>query len=353
MSDTVYLSVGNRIIEKLVSYSIDADMFLAAGHFSIECSPRDALWIEPGLLIKLWVNKQCEMVGIIDRVEASASKKDHNIVLSGRDLVGLLCDHCCENFGTVDRLSGKTLIQIAEMLIKNVPFIQKKDLEYQEKTAKLDKLYKQEKIDPGETVFEVLKRCSVGRGLLFYGKPDGTFAFGKPRAKGSKASFSIIRSIKDSQKNNVEDGTLTRDISQCYSKITVIGQVDGKDDYDNDTQITVKGVAFVPGNIVPYYKPLVVTSNKDSIAPQREAEFIAGKQIAQAFALEYTVPHHSQSCGNWKINELCGVLDEALIVSGKPIRDTYLIYGRTFERDKETGSTTRLRLGYPGIMVSD
>ncbi len=352
MPDSVILSVEGRSIDQFKSYSIDADLFLAAGQFSFECT-KQAAFVDPGMRVKLWINKQCEMTGLVDRVEQNVNKKGRSITLSGRDLQGLLCDHCCENFGTVDKLNGKTLMQIAETLIRNVPFILKNDIVYQDKTAKLDRIHHQEKIDPGETIFEVLKRCAIGRGLLFYCLPDGTFVFGKPKDRGGKSLFAIVCRTENGGGNNVLEGSFIRDISQCYSKITVLGQVQGQDDFGSAAEIQVSGSAFVPGNVIPFYKPLVITSNKDGTSPSREAAFISGQQIARTFGLSYVVPGHSQPCGNWKINELCSVRDETFTMNGKTINDSYLIYGRTFERDLKNGSTTRLRLGYPGVIVSD
>ncbi|OGU18145.1 MAG: hypothetical protein A2076_06020 [Geobacteraceae bacterium GWC2_53_11] len=63
------------------------------------------------------------------------------------------------------------------------------------------------------------------------------------------------------------------------------------------------------------------------------------------FPLEYTVPNHSQNGKNYTVNKLATVKDEINKITG-----TYLVYGRTLNFDKQSGSTTTLRLGPPGLI---
>jgi prophage tail gpP-like protein len=350
MRDNVVLSVNGRQIDFIESYSVDSDLFMAASAFTFEYIDK-ALFVEPGMQAKLFINNICEMSGIIDRVEQSKQKGGKRTIISGRDMMGLLCDHCCEDFGVTHKFNGKTIRQIAETLIRTVPFIKKENIIFQAATARLDKIYNFEKINPGETVFEVLKRCATGRGLLFYCLPNGTFIFGKAKERGP-ASFTIISRKKNTLSNNAISGSLMRDISQCYSKITVLGDIQSLDDWDSPTKTKVSGSAFIPGNIIPYYKPQILTSNKDNVSPAREAAGHTGRQIAESLVLEYTVPLHSQNGSNWRINEICSVEDDDFKIAGSNIRDIFLIYGRTFTRDKRNGSITMLRLGYPGVIIS-
>jgi prophage tail gpP-like protein len=352
MSDNVQFVIDGRQISEVVSYEMDSDLFLAASSFSFECADTGIQEkLQAGALVKAYVNGACALSGIIDRIVVSARKKGISISVSGRDRMGLLCDHFCEDFGETYSMNGKTIKQVAEHLIRTVAYISRSDIDYQDEVEKFDRSYEFQKINPGETVFEVLRRCANGRGLIFYCKPDGTFVFGKPKEKGTPL-FHIIGRRKRTSSNNYIEGSFVSDISQCYSKVTVIGQVQGEDRFQNAIEVNCKATANQPEIIVPYYKPMVASKNEDGSTPKREAQRIIEQQRAGAYLAEYTVPGHIQGGNIWKINELCRIDDEIFLVGGKPVKRLMLVYGRTLIGDKKDGPITRIRLGFPGINLN-
>jgi prophage tail gpP-like protein len=314
--------------------------------------------ITAGMRCDLFVNGKRELTGLIDKVHRRVHKNGVSLAVAGRDLMGLLIDSYCERWLT---LSGKTLKGLAEMLLKDVPFINRKAIVYQEniigkgkgkkkasgKGGSIfahDAAQKIAQIEPGMTIFEVLKTYSLSRGLLFYCLPNGTFVFGRPLAKGDPAfNLQLLRSGTG---NNVIESDVMNDISKRYSKITVVGQQQGSQSIFAASGINTKTATAVVDNTFPFYKPFVPTDNNDSLSPKEHARMIMEKHRREGRHLHYKVGRHNQDGANWSINELCRVKDEAQGVDG-----VYLIYGRTFEMNKKDGPTTKLKLGEPGIIA--
>jgi prophage tail gpP-like protein len=354
--DAVELYVNNQKIDALLSYTVDSDLYVAADGFDIEIAGTD-LFIPVGAKAQLRVNGAVEMTGIIDAVAETGSKSSESTRISGRDYMGLLCDHHCEEYGDKQALGSKTVKQLAQALLTDVPFIDRSSVVYANGADMLDAIYKSNYIQPGQTVFDVLKEYASGRGLLFYCLPTGTFVLGKPVETGA-INFRLQRKRTNSEANNIVEGGCTRDISGSFSKAVIIGQRQGEDEFGSPVQINVRGSASVPTGAsaeFPFYKPYVATSNKDAIAPSLEAKRFINASRAKMQLLSYTTPGHSQNGRNWQANELCAVVDDCCHnQNGTAINGTYLVYSRTFEmQSKESGPTTRLKLGMPGAILSD
>lgn len=364
MQDKVELVVSDekghsQQISDFSSYEVESDLFVAADAFSFEHYDTN-LPVFPGQRASLHVNKTLEHVGIIDRVEASYDKKGRKLVVSGRDLMGLLCDHHCKDFSKKAVLDGKTVRDVARMLIADIPFIKGKTVEFQDGIERFNKVYDYEKIDPGETVFDVLHRLADGRGLLFYCKPDGTFVLGKPKDRGV-ASFALTCKKSNPAQNNVLSATMTGDISQAYSEVTVYGQVQGSVkigeidgvEFDSPSSINVKATSAMKlPDEFPFYKPQVHRLNKDFTSAKREASRLIEQHKTRMFSLEYTVPGHSQNGKNWRANEIVHIEDENFVWKGKRLSGNFLIHSRTFTRDKKQ-SITKLKIGPFGKVLDD
>ena len=352
--DTVSLQIAGRRIERFLSYSIEADLYTADDAFSLELA-KPEVEIKRGQRCELYVNGALELTGIIDKGSRKYDKAGLTLRIEGRDLMGLLVDSCCEQFVTVE---GKKLSDLAEMLLAKVPFINRKNITYQEnivgklkgkkKTVDepmmgfMDTPQKMSHIEPGMTIFEVLKTYATSRGLMFFAMPDGTFIFGRPKAKGEPVF--TLTCTKSGVGNNVLEGEEIDDISKRYSKVTVIGQQQGRDDMGMDATKVNSPPGIVEDKDFPFYKPFVAKDNNDSQSPPLHARFLMEQKRHQGYQLHYKVKGHSQNGKNWRINELCRVRDEVLGVDG-----VYLIYGRTMERSRQ-GTFAKLKLGMPGLI---
>jgi prophage tail gpP-like protein len=276
--------------------------------------------------------------------------------VEGRDFMGLLLDSYCEPpWKTVTDMKLKAL---AELLLTKTPFINRKTIVYQENVvgklkgkrrsassgflAGLDTAQKIGQIEAGMTIFDVLKNYSLSRGMLFYCLPDGTLVFGRPLAKG--APEYTLTMLKSGKGNNVIESEVEQDISRRYSKYTVVGQQQGSQAIFSSA--TINTVASATDTEFPFYKPFVACDNNDNLSPKERARVIMEKHRREGTHLVYTVGRHSQNGQNWAINRFCRVKDEKQYIDGD-----YLIYGRTFEMDKQTGPITKVKLGVPGAVA--
>lgn len=342
MSDKIVLQIGGRRIENFESYSIEADLYTADDAFSLELS-NPGVAVRAGARCELYVNDRRALTGIVDTVDRGGDKSGTTLRLEGRDLMGLLVDSYCEEF--VD-LQDVTLKSLAERLLRKVPYINRQAVRYQ--SGALQRIrsggdgeeQNHAKIEPGQTVFDVLKTYALSRGMMFFSLEDGTFVFGRPKTGGSPV-FRLVRRKSDPRENNVESGNLVDSIARRYSKIVVTGQQQGTDDIDPEH---INTLATVTDPSYPFYKPCVETDQNDALSPRQHARMRLEQMKFEGFQLRYRVPFHSQDGEPWRINEICHVLDEDLDIDGD-----YLIYGRTFKLDKN-GSYTELKLSYPGVV---
>lgn len=358
MSDRIALLINGAKIQNFLSYRVEADIYRADHAFSLELA-RPETEIKAGQRCELRVNDELALTGIIDKVSRRYQKSGLSLQVEGRDLMGLLVDSHCEKFVTV---KGKKLSELAEMLLETVPFINRKNIIYQQdvvgslgnleqerhpdQTLELyDKPHKFTQISPGMTVFEVLKTYALSRGLMFFSLPDGTFVFGRPRAKGEPA-YNLV-CTREGEDNNILEGSCDEDISKRYSKVRVIGQQQGRDDMgtgaDGAGKINTAATATDPD--FPFYKPYVSTDNNDSDSPAGRARLILEKQRHEGFQLNYKVRGHTQGARVWTINELVRVKDDVL---GQD--KVFLVFGRTFELSRQ-GVYTSVKLGPPGLVA--
>ena len=363
MSDTVELRVGadlkNKIpgikVEHFLNYSIHADLYTPADAFHLELANPETE-IKTGLVCELYINGQRELTGIIDKVTRKVNKSGVSLSVEGRDLMGLLVDSYCESWKTV---TGMKLKALADMLLIKVPFINRKDVVYQQNVvgrlkgkksktgssgllAGADTAQKISQIEPGMTIFDVLKNYSLSRGMLFYCEPEGSLVFGRPLVKG--APEYALQLLADGTGNNVIESEKIEDISRRYSKVTVVGQQQRSQ--STTAAAGINSASVVTDDDFPFYKPFVTQDNNDNVSPKERARMMMEKQRREGKQMIYKVGRHSQNGQNWAINKFCNIKDEKQGIDGD-----YLIYGRTFELSKQDGPTTTLKLGTPGLIA--
>lgn len=341
MADNVSLHIDGRKIEHFLSYSVESNLFMADDAFRLELANPE-VEITEGSRCTLKVNEHLELNGIADRISESYDKAGRKLTLEGRDLMGLLTDSYCETF---EPFKDKELKELAQELVSKVPFIKREDIRYGKGNkndtttlAQKKEIFESVQIEPGQTVFEVLKDLALARGLLFYAMPDGTFIFGEA-STSEKAEYSLINR-KSGRGNNVISGDRTRDISRRYSKIVVMSQKQGIDDR-TEQEINVK--EELPDPSVPFYKPYVTSVSTDGQDLKKYAKTIQEGQQSDGLSLGYRTYGHSQNNRNWQVNAICHVEDEIFKINGD-----FLITARTFEMSKE-GAYTTLQLSKPGV----
>ena len=342
MLDKVSLRIDGLDVENFLSYSVEADLYKAADAFSMELADT-GVEIKTGMRCELRVNDQLELTGIVDKViHNNESGRKDKLTVEGRDLMGLLVDSYCEEFKDFENVTLKFL---AEQLLKNVPFINREKIIYQE-DKKDKKEQKKEsdhiKVDPGQTVFDVLKDYAASKGLFFYSMPDGTFVFGAPKM-GGEPKYELFRR-KDGRGNNIISSKVTDDITKRYSKVTVMGQRQAPDWSDISVSVPDKEDEGKEKYKFPFYKPFVVFDGNigDEEDAKRQAKNLIKQKRLEGITLLYRVAGHAYNGVNWAINEFCQVVDDVAGVNGP-----YLITKRTFKLSRQ-GAFTELELGLPG-----
>lgn len=351
--DTVYLLIDGKKLDRFTSYCIDADIYATASAFQLELA-RPEFSIKPGKECQLWVNDALELTGIIDVVVPSYDKSGSKLTVTGRDLMGWCVDAHVKEFITVQ---NKTVKALAEWLLKKAPreFFKLSTVQYAEnvvgrlkskaaRVAGYDTTTALSQIEPGMSVFDVLSEYAKSKGMLFYSMPNATFVFGKPKESGAP-SFTLTNR-KNSNGNNIIFGEKSEDISKRYSEVTVVGQKQGQDGYLSG-EWNIEAPAL-KDKTFPFFKPYVHKDEFGGNQPKQQARMMLEKMRHDGFRLNYIVQGHSQGKKNWSINELAHVVDED---PDFQLNGSFLLYGRTFEKSKDKGTTTKLRLGLPGMIV--
>jgi prophage tail gpP-like protein len=322
-----------------MSYSVDSDLWLAADAFSFTATDPDHE-IEAGMRVDMWVNNEKELVGVIDKVEQKITKKGKELSISGRDLMGLLCDHNIIEYQSTTDLSKAALKMVAETIMKDILLVSIKDIVYEGAAVRLAVPFEQYILSPGQTVFDVLKSIAQGRGLHFWCREDGSFVFGKLVTSGAPQYRFVLE--KTSDRTNILEASKITDISQGFSKIIVHSQAQ---DADVDDVAATESLA-IPSEF-PFYKPKVVCINGDKKSAYYEAKKFINISKANALQLQYVVAGHSQGTNNYKTNVIARVDDEENNIHGD-----FLVSGRTLTLDsKKSGPRTQIRLCRTGVIM--
>ena len=322
--DEVILLVRNARVDKFVSYTIDADLYSPEGSFSFECDSKYD--VEKGNTCQIFVNRKCVMAGIIDTVRRSLSRSGPKMNIEGRSVAAVLADSSVTKFATLPT----TLPQLVERLVRDLPFLSRKDFVFNSGSDKAKVQRKFVEVSPGDSVFEVIKKAANSQGYLFWASPDGELVFDKPVERG-KTDFKI-HAFEDGSEIDYIEGSVSETLNEQHSLIKVIGESQD----DNDIKYVA---ASVKNDDFPFYRPLVVNWNENEGPAKKTAELQLATEKAASIQLEYTMPGHSQNGIPWTINAFCDVEDHYNGANG-----AYLIKRRTFTLDRSEGKRTKLEL---------
>ena len=322
--DEVILLVRNARVDKFVSYTIDADLYSPEGSFSFECDSKYD--VEKGNTCQIFVNRKCVMAGIIDTVRRSLSRSGPKMNIEGRSVAAVLADSSVTKFATLPT----TLPQLVERLVRDLPFLSKKDFVFNSGSDKAKVQRKFVEVSPGDSVFEVIKKAANSQGYLFWASPEGELVFDKPVERG-EADFKI-HAFEDGSEIDYIEGSVSETLNEQHSLIKVIGESQD----DNDIKYVA---ASVKNDDFPFYRPLVVNWNENEGPAKKTAELQLATEKAASIQLEYTMPGHSQNGIPWTINAFCDVEDHYNGANG-----AYLIKRRTFTLDRSEGKRTKLEL---------
>lgn len=327
--------VDNWRVDAFTSYSVDADMYAAASAFWFEL-PGDHR-LTPWARCELRINDHVELSGIVERVTRRYAKPGRTTVVEGRDLMGLVVDYHLREFKT---LKNTKVVDLTRELVGKIDYVDRWPVEFRNGASTAQTPKELEQLEPGQTVFDVLKRVAAGRGLLFYGRPDGSLVFGRPLGRGASL-FGIA--VKDGRNHSgVLEAELVADMAERFNPVVVMGQRQGTDELSASA---INTIAEAADEGVPFTKPYVqVVDEHDD--PTARAFALRDQMLFRGRQIRYTVRGHSQAGRRpWTTDALCSVDDDEL-----GVHEDLLIYGRTFRMSRDEGAVTEVRLAKPGVV---
>ncbi|MFA5751123.1 MAG: hypothetical protein WC898_02425 [Candidatus Paceibacterota bacterium] len=342
MSDVVAITIGDKQYSHFTSYSVSSGIYTAAGTFSITFPEKAAPEITTGKKCVITVDGATVLTGIVERREKRGSKQTAEMIVGGRDLMGLVVDYHIETFKT---LRNKKLVDVAEYFLRQIDFIKSVNITYLDGADSLDIAQEYVQPVPGMKVFDLLSGIAAARGMHFYLRSNGSLVFGKPRGFGSETFF--VWNTGENNCNYTEKG-FVEDISQQYSRVTVTGQKQS----DAFTGLkTINGKATVDDDEFPQFtKPLVVETQTAGETLSHQARMIIEQQRFDGWSLRYVLPGHSQKGNIWQPDTICAVDDYTI-----PYRGECLLYSRSFNMNKnsdgEAEKSTEIILGKMGLRV--
>lgn len=319
-------------------YDIESSMLTPANAFSFTAANNDGELtgvVGKGDEVKVLVDGDLQMIGRVDDVEYSSDDQGSRVEITGRDLFGYLAD--CS--AALQQYHQKSLEELAEMLTADWVETWGGDAP----TTKIPKV----KVEPGETVLEVLQRESKKDNVIVWLTADGEGQIGHPSYSGAPAYnlYHYKRSSALRIHNNVISASVRESQRDQFSSITVYGTT-GNTKANYGTSSRARGIA-VDTDIVD--RPLIISDG--NVRTLKQAQNRADLEVARrkfdALVLQYTVKGHygERPDGRggverslWEIDTLVDVVDELSGHEGE-----FYIVRRRFRGD-DAGRFTDLEL---------
>lgn len=264
------------------SYSIDSDLMVPADAWSFSLGPVVGdlpAALAEGREVKVKVAGQVVMTGRIDTLTHEASRQGRSIAINGRDGAAVLVDCSAPIFVSKQ-------ISLAEIVAKVVrPLGIGKVRIDADATTTRDKV----NVEPGEAAWDTLQHAAEANGLWPWFTPDGTLVVGRPDYSQPPVATLVMK--LDGRENNLVSLAETRDVSQRFSEVTVLGQSHGtaSEAGTNDVKTTV----YDSG--VQWHRPRIVMDHEaDSVAvaQARGRKLIADARL-QGYGLIATLNGHA------------------------------------------------------------
>ena len=334
----VTVEVDGKAHNSWKSYDIDSDFLIPADAFKFDLGVPSNSTVLPdfsGAEVKVRINGELVMTGIVDTTQHTISKTNRTYSLNGRDRASILVD--CS--APITNVKGLTVLDAVKKIVE--PLGIKKVAFRAENNPTLDKV----DIDVGETAWNAAMRCANSAGLHLWFEPNGELIVGG--ADYSTPPVATLCCMKDGKRNNFEQADLTFDVSNRFSEVTFLAQSHGKQGQDNKNDL--KWVYNDPG--MTTYKPkTVVVSDVDNLeALQKWAKKYIADSVLEGFTLTIVVPDHKMQDGTlWQPGQRVHVICEEYEIDA-----IFFLMGRRFTLSRNGGTQTELRFKQDGIWTPD
>lgn len=334
----VTVEVDGKAHNSWKSYDIDSDFLIPADAFKFDLGVPSNSTVLPdfsGAEVKVRINGELVMTGIVDTTQHTISKTNRTYSLNGRDRASILVD--CS--APITNVKGLTVLDAVKKIVEPLG-IKKVELRA-ENNPTLDKV----DIDVGETAWNAAMRCANSAGLHLWFEPNGVLIVGG--ADYSTPPVATLCCMKDGKRNNFEQADLTFDVSNRFSEVTFLAQSHGKQGQDNKNDL--KWVYNDP-EMTTYKPKTVVVSDVDNLeALQKWAKKYIADSVLEGFTLTIVVPDHKMQDGTlWQPGQRVHVICEEYEIDA-----IFFLMGRRFTLSRNGGTQTELRFKQDGIWTPD
>ena len=334
----VTVEVDGKAHNSWKSYDIDSDFLIPADAFKFDLGVPSNSTVLPdfsGAEVKVRINGELVMTGIVDTTQHTISKTNRTYSLNGRDRASILVD--CS--APITNVKGLTVLDAVKKIVE--PLGIKKVALRAENNPTLDKV----DIDVGETAWNAAMRCANSAGLHLWFEPNGELIVGG--ADYSTPPVATLCCMKDGKRNNFEQADLTFDVSNRFSEVTFLAQSHGKQGQDNKNDL--KWVYNDP-EMTTYKPKTVVVSDVDNLeALQKWAKKYIADSVLEGFTLTIVVPDHKMQDGTlWQPGQRVHVICEEYEIDA-----IFFLMGRRFMLSRNGGTQTELRFKQDGIWTPD
>ncbi|MCQ9121195.1 phage tail protein [Rodentibacter pneumotropicus] len=337
-NNDVVVEIDGKAHNSWKSYDIDSDFLIPADAFNFDLGVPSNSTVLPdfsGSEVKVKINGELVMTGIVDTTQHSISKNNRTYRLNGRDRASILVD--CS--APITNVKGLTVLDAVKKIVEplGIKQVQLKA----ENNPTLDKV----DIEVGETAWNAAMRCANAAGLHIWFEPNGMLIVGG--ADYSKPPVATLCCMKDGKRNNFEQADLTFDVSNRFSEVTFLAQSHGKQGTDNKNDL--KWVYKDSGMTI--YKPkTVVVSDVDNLEALKKwaKKYISDSQL-EGFTLTIVVPDHKMQDGTlWQPGQRVHIICEEYDIDA-----IFFLMGRRFSLSRNGGTQTELRFKQDGVWTPD
>lgn len=310
--DRVAVVVAGEARQDWESYEVESDLMTPADCWTV------TLGLKNGVLPpKAAAGAECEirvggdraMVGRVDEINHTVSKRGHQLELTGRDQAAVLLDCSAKIF--TRRVS--TLEEIVAAVVRPLG-ITKIRID-----AETTNLREKVSVEPGDSAWEVLAHAAEANGLWPWFTPDGTLVIGGPDYD-SPIVARLVMHRGAAKANNLLELGRDESVAGRFSHVTVLGQKHG-----TALEKGKRGVyATAEDDGVPWYRPKIIIDHEaGTVAIARS---IARKKLAdarlQGLTFRATVPGHritrNHAVSTWEEGQGLKIVD---VSNGDPVDD--------------------------------
>lgn len=338
-NETVSVLIDGKAHSQWESYDIDSDLMTPADAWQVSIGlKKNQLpdFVQPWALVEVKVGNDTVLTGRVDEITDSVDKHDHSLNLSGRDYAAILVDCAAPIFST----RSATLAEIAAKVVKPLGLHKIKI------DARTSSTREKISVEPGDRAWDILQNAAEANGLWPWFSPDGTLFIGGPDY--SKAPVASIIMRRDGVGNNAISISRSRNVSNHFSSITVLGQTHGTETATGKHNI--KAEAKDDG--VTFNRPQIIIDHEvdnAALAKSRARKLMADSKLS-AFDLTITVSGH-----RIEPNGLLWQPGQRIQVESEPhaIKGIFFLIGRRFTKSRPNGTKTELRLKLDKLWTLD